>query len=216
MYTFPELPRTDTENGRFYQLPSGRWVPSVTTVTGSIKKDAVAKWRERVGEEEAKRVLNRASVRGSQFHDLCEQYLINREVRHFPDSIIKETFLRFRPFLDQIGELIAVEQTLYSERLRIAGRADCIAYFEGEPHVIDFKTSRTAKQEYMIENYFLQCCAYSTMMYEMTGLKISNFVVAVISDDMPQPQLFRGKCFKYLKRLIEVRKQFPDWSTNEE
>ena len=45
------------------------------------------------------------------------------------------------PYLDKINNIHAIERTLYSEYLGLAGRVDCIAEYEGELAVIDFKTS---------------------------------------------------------------------------
>ena len=46
------------------------------------------------------------------------------------------------PYLDKINNIHAIERTLYSEYLGLAGRVDCIAEYEGELAVIDFKTYR--------------------------------------------------------------------------
>ena len=69
-----ELEAKTTESGRLYYTPSGKAYPSVTTVLGSMNKDAIDAWRERVGEEEANKVSGRASRRGEALHLACEKY----------------------------------------------------------------------------------------------------------------------------------------------
>jgi len=128
-----------------------------------------------VGEEEANKVSGKASRRGTALHSVCEKYLLNEmnELRMqtmMPN--IKELFLQLRPELDQnIGKIYSLEQALYSDGLKIAGRVDCIAEWDGELAVIDFKTSSKEKWEDGILNYFMQCSAYA----EMFGVAIHVF-----------------------------------------
>ena len=42
------------DSGRLYLTPSGKKYPSVTTVLSYYNSKAIAEWRERVGNEEAK------------------------------------------------------------------------------------------------------------------------------------------------------------------
>jgi len=53
----PKLKRVTSQDGtRVYETPTGKKYPSVTTVTGLLKKKAILEWRKRVGEEEANRI----------------------------------------------------------------------------------------------------------------------------------------------------------------
>jgi len=80
---------------------------------------------------------------------------------------------------DNIGKIYSLEQALYSDKLRIAGRVDCIAEWNGELSVIDFKTASKEKNEEWIQNYFMQCSAYAEMFEERTGRPINQIVVAI-------------------------------------
>ena len=51
-------------------------------------------------------------------------------------------------------------QGLYGQR--------CVGMYEGEEAIIDFKTPRKLKREW-IEDYFLQGCAYALAHNEMFG-----------------------------------------------
>ena len=62
IHNFPELKATTTEKGRRYRVGDS-FYPSVTTVIGYSKKDAIVKWRKKVGEEEANKITTRASIR---------------------------------------------------------------------------------------------------------------------------------------------------------
>ena len=71
-------------------------------------------------------------------------------------------FHHAKPYLDKINNVHAIERTLYSEYLGLAGRVDCIAEYEGELAVIDFKTSEKIKPEKWLENYFVQEMFYAS------------------------------------------------------
>ena len=63
----PDLKSVTLPDGkRMYTTPSGKKLPSVTTVMGAMKKQAIMEWRNAVGEEEANRVSKYASGRGNQ------------------------------------------------------------------------------------------------------------------------------------------------------
>jgi ATP-dependent exoDNAse (exonuclease V) beta subunit len=59
-----------------------------------------------------------------------------------------------KPYLDKINNIHAIERTLYSEYLGLAGRVDCIGEYEGELAVIDFKTSEKIKPEEVVRKLF--------------------------------------------------------------
>lgn len=67
-----------------------------------------------------------------------------------------------------------MEGALYSDKLKLAGRVDCIAEYENELAIIDFKSSTEPKKREWIENYIAQECAYAMMYYERTGIKVKN------------------------------------------
>src|SRR5579859_6289118 len=72
----PTLECITDKNGRVYQLPNGSWVPSVTTVLSHFKQKELAGWRRRVGDKVANRKMNIAAKKGTKFHDLVENYLV--------------------------------------------------------------------------------------------------------------------------------------------
>ena len=52
-----ELEKKETNGIRLYHLPDGQWVPSITSVTSFYNRQIFVKWRERVGLEEANRMI---------------------------------------------------------------------------------------------------------------------------------------------------------------
>jgi genome maintenance exonuclease 1 len=172
---------TVEENGkRYYVTPSGNRYPSVTTVIGSnSKKQAgLAKWRARVGKETAQAVSTRAAGRGTRVHKLYEDYLNNElDVTKYKDMPLPWVmFNSSRHILDRINNIYLQEAALYSDYLEIAGRVDCIAEFDGELSIIDFKTSAKEKQEEYLYDYYVQECAYACMLQERYELSVKKLI----------------------------------------
>jgi genome maintenance exonuclease 1 len=216
-FNFVKLPELDfdlgsvTEDGsRKYTTPEGKVYPSVTTILShSTDKSFLIKWRKRVGEEEANKIVKKSSGRGTKLHSVCEKYLLNElndmKIRMMmPD--IKDFFLQLRPHIDKnVGNVYGLEQALYSDRLRMAGRTDCIAEWDGKLSIIDYKNSIKEKREDWIQNYFIQCTAYAEMFEDRTGLPIEQIVVAIANEE-GTPQIFIREKSKYvgeLNRYIE-------------
>ena len=70
--------------------------------------------------------------------------------------------------INRISRVHCLETFLYSHYLGLAGRVDCIAEFDGELAVIDFKTSTKEKKEDWIESYFVQETAYAVSYTHLT------------------------------------------------
>ena len=201
---------TETINGkRFYKTPEGLLYPSVTTITSQHGKDKILEWRKRVGEEEANRISTKASSRGTRVHKICENYLNNEEDyarKTMPDSVAM--FKSLQHLLDEhVNNIHALEIPLYSHHLRVAGRVDCIAEYDGKLSIIDFKTSSKLKEEGWIKGYFMQCSAYAVMYEERTGIPVSQIVI-MIAVDSEHPQVFIKKRNDYIKDFISYREAY--------
>ena len=190
MFEFVNLPELDfdlqskTENGsRKYVTPNGDAYPSVTTILSAYNKKAIQEWRERVGEEAANKISTQASSRGTRLHSLCETYLLNELSPLKLNSVMpdaKELFVKIKPKLDDnIGKIYSLEQALYSDKLKIAGRVDCIAEYNGKLSIIDFKTSAEEKKEEYLYDYYVQEIAYACMLQELYSIKVEQLVTIV-------------------------------------
>ena len=200
----PDLTSVTMPDGkRFYTLPSGKQVPSVTTVLGYQKRKQIMEWRAHVGEEEANKITKKATGRGTNVHKICENYLNNNTDYMkgiMPDSL--EMFLSIKPYLNKINNIYYQEQALWSEQLGLAGRCDCIGHYEGELASIDFKTSRRPKKEEDIQDYFQQTTAYALMHEELTGIPINKLVIIMAVEDKP-PLIFVKETADYIDGLVK-------------
>ena len=204
---FPELTAEMTDKGRFYSTPEGRKYPSVTTILGHGSDQTwLQAWKDRVGEEEVKRISGQASRRGTAVHEITEQYLRNNPayaVGHMPGNIA--SFRYIKPYLDRhIKKVYGLEVPLYSDKLRAAGRVDCFAAWDDELSIVDFKTSKKEKSREDIHNYFLQCAMYSYMVFERTGL-LPRKIVIVMTVDNSEPLIFEEKSRDWIEPAIKLR-----------
>ena len=189
--TLPEITRTEIDGVRHYIVPNGECYLSVTSFTGTLATKGIEKWRKQVGEEKATAITRNASERGTNLHDLVERYLKNDlpAIRTL-DPILRADFHRVRSTIDRVDRIRIIETPMYSDALRLAGTPDCIAEFDGELSIIDFKTSRKEKKEKWITNYYMQTAAYAIMHLEHFGTLPKQSVIIMATATQPQPQLF--------------------------
>jgi genome maintenance exonuclease 1 len=206
---FPKLKRITADNGsRVYETPSGKAYPSVTTVTGLLKKQAIIEWRKRVGEDEANKISSKAASRGTRIHSLCEQYLLNKEI--VPNMFDVDMWQNMKPHLHNINNIHALEQPLYSDHLEVAGTVDCIAEYNGKMSVIDFKTSKRLKHRDDIHDYFMQCSAYAVAFEEMTKIPVPQLVILIAVDD-EKPLVFVEKRNEWIDGFKDLRAEYKRW-----
>ena len=215
----PTITARNKESGRVYETPDGNFYPSITTVLSIRIKKGLMEWRKRVGDDVANYISRTAAMRGTKVHHMCEDYLNNVSV-DWPDKWIEheKNFLPWCMFqklshrLESIDNIRIQEGGLYSDRLKLAGRVDCIAEYDHELSVIDFKTSTKEKKDEWIENYYIQCAAYAEMYEERTGEAINQLVVLVVTEDGTVQEFVKEKA-EYLPLLEQT---LNDWSNKNE
>ena len=220
IYTYPELKRQESDDGRFYLDSKNHPVPSVTTVLNktSNKKDSIQQWRNRVGEEEANRIIKQSTDIGTMVHEALELYLNEHEWRNFSDNqdgILAEKMTEkfIESGLDSITEVWGLEVGLILDGL-YAGTADCVGKINGVPSLIDFKTARKMKKREWIEDYFLQCCAYANAHNVMFNTDINQIVILMIDRDLifkefiVKPTEFNILTKLWKKRLIDFHNKY--------
>jgi CRISPR/Cas system-associated exonuclease Cas4 (RecB family) len=205
--SLPELTTQEINNRRYYITPTGDYYPSITTLLGQCSKDSLENWKKDIGEENAKIISDYACDLGTNFHETIEKY-INNDSAFLKNATVhsKYMFYGVQDYLDKIDNVLVQEAPLFSNVLKLAGRTDCIAEYDGELSIIDFKTSRKEKKEEWIPNYFVQGTAYSLMLEEETGIKVPNIVIIMCTYDS-KPLIFKTKRSTHFKKLSEIIKQ---------
>ena len=178
------LSATQVKGKRFYKTPDGKWYPSVTTIVSHISSATLKAWEERVGFEEAEKVRRTSSLRGTKYHAIVEAYIKGDTKTVDKSEGLPAYLFRFsREVLDRIDNIHALEAPLYSDDLCIGGRVDCIAEFDGELAIIDFKTTKELKREEWLHKYFVQEAAYAYMYWERTGVEVKKLVTISVAED---------------------------------
>jgi len=204
------LERETIDGVRFYKVPDEDEflkLVSITSVTSFWSRAKFAKWRKKVGEKKANEITRKATTRGTDMHTMTEHYLLNEdlpEVQPMGDYLFKIA----KPTLNKIDNIHSLEGSLYSKQLGVAGTVDCIAEYDGELAVIDFKTSKAPKPRDWIDGYFVQAAAYACMYYELTGVSVKKLVIIMACED--------GECvvyeeydkMKYMRLLISYIENF--------
>ena len=209
---FPELPVHKLHGMRFYEAPDGLKYPSITTVLGKRpgKQEGLQRWRDRVGEEQARMISGKAARRGTVFHNIVENYLKNADISDYK----AEHFLAWCMFNEltftlnnNIDVVVLQEQTMHSPKYKVAGRCDFVGEYKGKLAIVDFKTTTTEKKEEWIEDYFIQCAAYATMFEEHTGRVVDDIVILMVAEN-GRLQIYEKKTADYLPQLQEIMDEF--------
>ena len=204
------LEREHIDGVRYYKIPDDEELVklvSITSVTSHFNKEIFINWRKKVGDETADKITKAATKRGTDMHTLTEHYLLNDDLPEVP-PISEFLFKIAKGNLNKINNIYALEGPLYSKQLGIAGTVDCIAEYDGELAIIDFKTSKKPKPREWIEHYFVQAMAYGCMLYELTGISVKKLVIIMACEN--------GECVvyeeydkaKYIKLLGEYIRKF--------
>ena len=211
------LDRETIDGVRYYDVPDVEGftkLVSITSVTSWINREIFRAWRAKVGNEEADKITKAATSRGTDMHTLAENYLLNKDlpsVQPLSDFLFKQA----KPKLNLIDNIHAIEQPLYSLKLGVAGTVDCIADYEDELAVIDFKTSKKPKPRKWIDHYFVQCAAYACMLYEMKEISVKKFVIIMSCEDGEVVVYEERDKAKYIKLLSEYIREFVNFKLQE-
>ena len=208
----PKIPKLEQINkdGKRHYEKDGKRYPSVTRVLSIIGRDGIKRWRDYVGEVEADRISSESMAVGTALHETIEASLKNEKLPDLKGDFAfspHELFTNLMLTLSDIDNIKAQEVRLYSDKMELAGTADCIAEYEGVPSIIDFKNSRKRKTKSYILKYFVQATAYSLMWEELTGQKISQIVIMVAGWD-GSVEVFKEDRSNYIEKLWETLLQY--------
>lgn len=211
---YPSLSRETIGGVRYYDTPNGKKLVSITSVISHYNREIFREWRAKVGEKEANKVTKQATSRGTDMHTLAEYYLKNSKLPSV-QPLSEMLFKQSKPTLDKIDNIHAQEQSLFSYELGIAGSVDCIAEYEGELSIIDFKTSKKPKPKKWVDHHFVQCAAYACMLYEMTGIMVKKFVIIMSCEDGEVKVYEEYDKRKYINLLSKYIREFVEFKLQE-
>ena len=204
-YPYQQFKRKSVNGKRLYENPYGDPVPSVTTILDKTKpkekRDALNRWKKRVGEKEAQRIVTEASDNGSRMHAILE-YWVKNETYTGETTILSETMADVikQNVQSDIDEVWGSEVNLCYPQL-YAGTTDLVGVYKGKPTIMDFKQTNKPKKREWIDDYFMQGAAYALAHNELYETKIEKIAIFMCSRE-GQFQLFEVD-----------EKEFTDWET---
>ena len=207
----PEIPKIKQINingVRYYDTPDGTLI-SITSLLKNFTPEGILEWRKAVGEDVANEVMRAAADRGSKVHKIIENCLSNKPENDLVGNygeLAARMFSQMVPALDKIDRIRALEKGLYSTRFGIAGRVDCIAEYDKELTVIDFKTS-TRKRDERNETHLVQASFYSLAWEERTGEKVNQIAILTTTED-GELDVYRDDPSNHVDRLEEMIEEY--------
>ncbi len=191
------ITRIDTDQGRFYHTPEGKF-PSVNTILDatmpSETKARLSKWRQKNQDLPKQEGEISAAERGSLMHEAIANYFQDHSLTN-PElhPTVEPYWKSIKPWLLKAGEPITVtfsgstfnpvktiELPVYHSQLKYAGTLDWVGYWEDDIlSLVDFKSSGRMKKKSWMGRARLQCAAYKLAFESLFDLKIENIVIPV-------------------------------------
>ena len=208
-YTYVSASRIEDQGTRLYDVNGSR-LPSVTTILGATKDQQFLKnWKAKVGEQEAERIKNLSSKRGTSMHKYLESFItdvgyddlteLGQAAKPMAEKIMEVG-------LAPVDEYFGSEVTLHYPGL-YAGQTDLVCLHNGIETVVDFKQANRPKKKEWIEDYYLQIAAYAMAHDYVYKSQIRQGVIMVCTPDLYYQEFritdheLRTWKHRFLKRL---------------
>jgi genome maintenance exonuclease 1 len=204
-FIYPKSVRSLINDERHYDVGYEK-LPSVTTILAATQSDekraSLAKWKEKVGSNEADNIKNKAASRGTAMHTYLEHHINGgglldlssegREAESMAKTIIDKG-------LGDLHEIWGSEVVLHYPGL-YAGATDLCGIYQGRDSIVDFKQSNKPKKDEWIEDYKLQLAAYATAHDYVYRTNIEQGVILMVTpDNFFQRFIINGSQFREYK-----------------
>jgi len=222
-YKYVTSQKYEHHGSRTYDFDGVR-LPSVTTILAKTKDQSyLTTWKNKVGHEEAERIKNYSSRRGTSMHKFIEEHIkgigyddlssIGEEARPMAQKIIE---IGLTPVTEYYGSEVTIHYPgLY------AGSTDLVCMHNDMETIVDFKQSNRPKKEEWIEDYYLQIAAYAMAHDYVYKSHIRQGIIMVCTPDRYYQEFkfqdgeLRKWKHKFLKRLDEYHEIMREPTVNE-
>ena len=208
-FRYPKTQRESVNGKRHYVFDKEK-LPSVTTILDQTqtaeKRESLAAWRLRVGEDSAARIMEESAARGTAMHKILEKYVleegyvdqtnVGKQAHNMAIQVIQSG-------LSNMTEYYGTECTLYYPGL-YAGQTDLVGIHKGQDAIIDFKQTNKPKRREWIGDYCLQLAAYAMAHNILFNTQITKGVIMMCSkDNYYQEFVVEGNEFqKYMHNFL--------------
>ena len=189
-FEYKAMTRGLKDGKRTYLTPEGENLVSVTTILDKTKpeekRQALANWKRRVGEQQAQQITTEAAGRGTRMHKWLEEYVKNGQINlpgtnpYSQQSHAMANVIIFEGLGKNVTEFWGVEVPVYYSGL-YAGTTDCVGVWRGKPAILDFKQTNKPKKKEWIDDYFMQLAAYALAHNNTHGTDIKSGVILMCS-----------------------------------
>jgi len=214
LYNYPKSIRSLIDNERHYEVGAEK-LPSVTTILAATesdeKRESLARWIAKKGKNEADRIKNEASKRGTSMHSYLEHYINGEGLLDLSEEGVQAQkmaeVIRDKGFGD-LEEIWGSECVLYYPEL-YAGQTDLCGIYQGRESILDFKQSNKPKKDEWIDIYYLQGAAYATAHDCIYNTNIEQIVILMCTPDLFFQKFvingarFRQYKWEWLRRVDE-------------
>lgn len=205
-FIYPKTKREMIDGLRHYDIDSKEKLPSVTTILKATeppeKQESLQRWREKMGVENAARIVDESAARGTAMHLILEKYILKEgylDLTQVGQQAHNMAIRVIEQGLCNITEYYGLEATLYYPGL-YAGATDLVAVHKGQDAIVDFKQTNKPKKREWIEDYCLQLAAYAMAHNYVYKTSITKGVVMMCSkDNYYQEFVIEGEEFKKYK-----------------
>tara|TARA_X000001382_G_scaffold66669_1_gene46332 strand:- start:71 stop:763 length:693 start_codon:yes stop_codon:yes gene_type:complete len=216
-FIYPKCVRSNVDGKRVYDIDSGKFkLPSVTTILSATqsteKRESLQAWRNRVGEDNAARIVASSGARGTAMHKILEKYILGEGYMDMT-TVGQEAHNMAKVVIEQglcnLTEYYGSETVLYYPGL-YAGQTDLIASHKNEMAVVDFKQTNKPKKREWIEDYCIQLAAYTMAHNYVHKTNISKGVIMMCSkDNFYQEFIIQGlEMKKYMQQWLKKVDQY--------
>ena len=188
-YPYQDIKRKRVEGKRLYDTETG-FLPSVTTILDRTKPkekvEALNRWRQRVGVNEAQRITTEAANVGTIMHNTLEAW-VKGEDEPPGDNLVHRVGKRMAGVVidnieEDLTEVWGSEVGLYYPGL-YAGTTDLTGVWRGRAAIMDFKQTNKPKKREWIDDYFMQGTAYGLAHNALFGTEIETVAIFMCSRD---------------------------------
>jgi hypothetical protein len=185
-YDYASLKREEGET-RLYLTPDGESLPSVTSVLSKTKdKEFIRRWKQRVGEKKAQKILDESSRIGTALHLFIERFVNDTGYKDLTKIGVKAEQMAqviIERGLKDVSEVWGSEVHLYYPG-KYAGTTDMVGLYKGRPAIIDFKQTNRPKKREWIQDYLMQLSAYGMAHNKIFGTDIDQGIIMMCSRDL--------------------------------